>query len=108
MEQDVNRWIMQEFKRNQDLLVALGDETRQRILMGLAQQPQDALGMRVGEIGQYTHLSRPAISHHLKVLKEAGIVNMHREGTKNYYRLDAKSKIQGLQSLMSEFLSLCE
>lgn len=37
-----------------------------------------------------THLSRPAVSHHLKILKEAEIVNLRREGTKNYYYLDSK------------------
>ena len=34
-----------------------------------------------------TSLSRPAISHHLKILKEAGIVDIRQEGTANYYYL---------------------
>ena len=45
----------------------------------------DLSGIRVGEIAQKTHLTRPSVSHHLKILKEAGIVAMRREGTKNYY-----------------------
>jgi DNA-binding transcriptional ArsR family regulator len=98
---------MHEFKQNQDLLVAIGNEARQAILIALGQWSKN-IGMRVGEIGQYTHLSRPALSHHLKVLKDAGMVSVHREGTKNYYRLDAQNKLQGLQSLISRFLSLCE
>ncbi len=42
-------------------------------------------GVRVGTITQKTHLSRPAVSHHLKILTEAGLIKMRREGTKNYY-----------------------
>ncbi len=42
-------------------------------------------GARVMEITEKTNLSRPAVSHHLKILKEAGIIKMRREGTKNYY-----------------------
>nr|WP_236883270.1 ArsR family transcriptional regulator [Clostridium botulinum] len=36
-----------------------------------------------------THLSRPAVSHHLQILKRAEIVNVRKEGTKNYYYLDS-------------------
>ena len=55
----------------------------------------DCNGIRVGEITEKTHLSRPAVSHHLKILKEAGMINMRREGTKidyyyyYYYYMDA-------------------
>lgn len=47
--------------------------------------------MRVGEIQKYTNLSRTAVSHHLAVLKEADIIAMRKEGTKNFYYLDADS-----------------
>ncbi len=66
----------------------MGDETRQLILIALLES--DFNGIRVGEITK-THLSRPAVSHHLKILKEAEIVNLRREGTKNYYYLDSKN-----------------
>lgn len=49
----------------------------------------DLSGIRVGEIAQKTHLTRPSVSHHLKILKESGIVAMRKEGTKNYYYLSA-------------------
>ena len=42
-------------------------------------------GLNVNEITRRTSLSRPAISHHLKILKEAGIVGVRQEGTANYY-----------------------
>ena len=45
-------------------------------------------GLRVGDITAKTHLSRPAVSHHLKVLKDAKILSVYRTGTMNYYYLD--------------------
>lgn len=49
-------------------------------------------GVRVGEITERTNLSRPAVSHHLRILKDAGLIAMRREGTKNYYYFDADSE----------------
>lgn len=45
--------------------------------------------MRVNDIAEKTSLSRPVVSHHLQILKDAGIVKVRREGTKNYYYFDA-------------------
>lgn len=80
--------ITSKFKVCRKALSAMGDETRQLILITLLES--DFSGIRVGEITKKTHLSRPAVSHHLKILKEAEIVNVRREGTKNYYYLDSK------------------
>lgn len=80
--------LADEFKRCQKTLLALGDENRQHLILEMMQMG-DCGGVRVGAITQKTNLSRPAVSHHLKVLKEAGIVKMRREGTKNYYYFDA-------------------
>lgn len=82
--------IAREFKQCSKALIAIGDETRQLIIMVLLES--DCNGIRVGEITSKTHLSRPAVSHHLQILKEAGIINMRREGTKNYYYMDANEK----------------
>lgn len=46
-------------------------------------------GIRVGEIQKKSHVSRSAVSHHLKVLLDAGIISVRREGTKNYYFIDS-------------------
>ena len=45
----------------------------------------DCNGVRVEEIASRSNLSRPAVSHHLKILREAGIIDMRKEGTKHYY-----------------------
>lgn len=59
---------------------AIGDETRQVILLILIQSERS--GIRVNEIAERAHLTRPSVSHHLQILKEAGIVDMRKEGTK--------------------------
>ncbi|MEK4259384.1 MULTISPECIES: ArsR/SmtB family transcription factor [unclassified Paenibacillus] len=110
MKQEVADNLADEFKRNQKVLTAIGYETRQAILLALI-QGQQVPGMRVGEIKEKTHLSRPAVSHHLKILKDAQIISVHKEGTINYYRLDAKSKLKLLKSLVGQIeilLSQCE
>ena len=48
-------------------------------------------GLRVGEIQNSTNISRAAVSHHLKILKDAGIIDVRHEGTKNFYYLDSAS-----------------
>lgn len=79
------RQIISGFRSCQNAFTAIGDETRQLILLVLLES--DLNGIRVGEIARKTHLTRPSVSHHLKILKEANIVAMRREGTKNYYYL---------------------
>ncbi len=46
----------------------------------------------MGEITEKTHLSRSAVSHHQKILKDAGIIQVRHEGTKNYYFFDERAE----------------
>lgn len=70
-----------------NILTALGDETRQHLILEMMRYG-DCNGVRVCDITEKTNLSRPAVSHHLQILKNAGIVKMRKEGTKNYYYFD--------------------
>ena len=96
--------IVQGFSECKDAFTAIGDETRQLILMVLLDS--DLSGIRVGEIARKTHLTRPSVSHHLKILKEADIVAMRKEGTKNYYYISLDETrwktIAGLINLIYE------
>lgn len=76
--------LSNEFKGSLKLLVALGDENRQQMILNMIRM-YDSRGIRVGDLAEASHLSRPAVSHHLQILKEAGVIRMRREGTKNYY-----------------------
>lgn len=82
------RQLANEFAGCQKVLLALGDETRQHLMLEMMQM-EDCGGVRVGTITEKSNLSRPAVSHHIRILKEAGILKMRREGTKNYYYFDA-------------------
>ena len=78
-------------------LAALGDPTRQAIVRRLATGAQP-----VGELAEHLPVSRPAVSQHLKVLKEAGLVHDDRDGTRRLYRLDPK----GLEAVRDSIDSL--
>ena len=81
----------QKIQDYQKVLTAIGDETRQHLLIEMMQMG-DCHGVRVGEITRKTNLSRPAVSHHLGILKDAGLIDVRREGTKNYYYFDSDMK----------------
>lgn len=66
-----------------DRWAALGDPTRRTILERLGRGP-----MPVGRLADGLPVSRPAVSQHLKVLKEAGLVTDEAEGTRRIYRID--------------------
>ena len=62
---------------------ALGDPTRRAIFELLADGPRP-----VGDIARELPVTRPAVSQHLKVLKQAGLVIDHQDGTRRLYRLN--------------------
>ena len=90
--------LAKEFASCTKILTALGDETRQHLILEMMRFG-DCSGARVCEITEKTNLSRPAVSHHLQILKDAGIVKMRREGTKNYYYFD--SEMESLEKLIA-------
>ena len=99
--------LTKEFKDCQKSLSAIGDETRQHIIISLLEC--DCKGVRVGELTKKTNLSRPAVSHHLQILKEAGIIDMRREGTKNYYYFDSrKTELSKLMKLLHHVNEIIE
>jgi DNA-binding transcriptional ArsR family regulator len=64
-------------------LTALADPTRRSIFEHIADRPR-----AVGELAGELPVSRPAVSQHLKVLKDAGLVTDERVGARRVYRLD--------------------
>ncbi len=63
------------------VFTALGDEHRQRILLTF--EPGERLN--VGQIANVSTLSRSAVSHHLKILREAGVLQSHKEGKEVFF-----------------------
>lgn len=64
---------------------ALSDPTRQQIFDRLSRR-----ALAVGELAEGLPVTRSAVSQHLKVLKDAGLVVSRTEGTRNIYRVDPK------------------
>ena len=79
---------------NAKAFAALSDPTRREVFERLADGPR-----AVGELAQGLPVSRPAVSQHLKVLKEAGLVTDRAEGTRRVYQIDP----QGLGQLRGWF-----
>ena len=80
-------------------LSALGDPTRREIFERLNQGPA-----AVGELAAAMPVSRPAVSQHLKVLKEAGLVSETPEGTRRIYRIDPRG-IGAMRAWLDQFWS---
>lgn len=66
-------------------LAALGDPTRRAIFERLVAGPS-----AVGDLARGLPVSRPAVSQHLKVLKDAGLVTEAAQGTRRIYRVDPR------------------
>ena len=76
-----------------DSWAALGDRTRRTIFSRLARRP-----CSVGELARDLPVSRPAVSQHLKVLKDADLVTARRDGNRRIYQVNP----DGLQTLRAE------
>jgi DNA-binding transcriptional ArsR family regulator len=78
---------------------ALGDSTRRAIFERLADRPR-----AVGELASELPVSRPAVSQHLKVLKDAGLVLDRRAGNRRIYQLDPDG-VGALRAQLDRFWS---
>lgn len=101
MNEDINL-LERKFKSCQKTLTAIGDETRQHLLCIMLEG--ECSGERVIDIAEKTNLSRPAVSHHMQILKDAGIVKVRKKGTYVYYYLDPEDN--DMNELVTLFKSI--
>lgn len=85
---------------HQSQLDALGDATRRAIVQRLLEGP-----ISVGKLAEEFPISRPAISQHLRVLKEARLVSDEAKGAKRVYRLDPRG-FNSLRDYFDQFWSI--
>ncbi len=78
-------------------LDALGDPTRRQVFELLRNGPRS-----VGDLAAQVPVSRPAVSQHLRVLENAGLVTHRRNGTRNLYELDG-SGVGELRAWVDDF-----
>ena len=101
---EVKHELLLSIKYSTKVLKALGDEINLNIIQLLMES--GTAGLRVSEITKKTYLSRPSVSHHLRILVDAGIVGVQRIGTMNYYYVDIKaSAIDSLSTLVNSLIS---
>jgi ArsR family transcriptional regulator, arsenate/arsenite/antimonite-responsive transcriptional repressor len=90
--------IAKTFAKCAPLFQALGEPARQQIILMLAETEE----LNVSEIAARMALSRPAISHHLKVLRGADLVTARRDGTENFYKLTMDDALRLLARFVAE------
>ncbi len=77
---------------------ALADETRQKIMSLCC-----CNWLSVGEIVEALHVSQPTVSHHLSILREAGLVDSRREGKQVFYSLNQEKIADACCQLAGDF-----
>ncbi len=80
------------------LFFALGEPARQQILLLLTEYEE----LNVNQLTERLTLSRPAISHHLKILRQSGLVSVRQAGVENYHSLTADNAIELLERFIQE------
>ena len=99
MNRNYLRAIPREWRNLSRVFTALGDEHRQRILLTF--EPGERLN--VGQIAEVSTLSRSAVSHHLKILREAGVLDSRKEGKEVYFWI-SKAFLQEVLANVLDYL----
>ena len=96
MNKNYMRAIPKEWRNISKVYAALGDEHRQRILLTF--EPGERLN--IGEIVGVSTLSRTAVSHHLRILREAGVLQCRKEGKEVYYWINKAFLIEAMETVV--------
>ena len=86
--------------------IAMSDEYRQKLIMDIAEAGKD--GINVSNLSAKSNLSRPAISHHLKVLKDANLIKPLKIGTQIFYQLNLKDNFRTINELIKSMEAILE
>ncbi len=96
--------LLKTFNSCVPLFIALSDEARQKLILDIAEAGKD--GINVTNLSSKSHLSRPAISHHLKVLKDSSLIKPLKVGTQIFYQLNLSENFEILTALITSYNSL--
>lgn len=91
-----NQKAIQIFEQLGPYFIGLGDPVRQQILALLI----DKEHMNVTQIAEHIPMSRPTVSHHLKILRQTGLLTVQKKGTEMYYRLEFNEAISLMKQLV--------
>ncbi len=96
MNKNYMRAIPREWRNISKVFTALGDEHRQRILLTFDAGDR----LNVGQIVDVSTLSRSAVSHHLKILREAGVLQSVKEGKEVYFWIAKDVLSEALEAVL--------
>lgn len=94
------------FENCSPIFIGLGDSQRQKLLLDISESGE--CGTNVSSLASKSNLSRPAVSHHLKVLKDCGLVTSVKKGTQIFYKLKIVGAMQKVQALLDEMKKIVE
>ena len=96
MNRNYMRAMPREWRNISKVYTALGDEHRQRILLTFS--PGERLN--IGQIVEVSTLSRTAVSHHLRVLRESGALESRKEGKEVYFWINKAFLIEAMETVV--------
>ena len=91
MNSDKAKAIPEDWKRLTSVFIALGDEQRQRIMLTFDNKGEE---LNAGDLANASQLSRPAVSHHLKILHESGCLTREKRGKEVFYRVARENLLE--------------
>jgi DNA-binding transcriptional ArsR family regulator len=97
MKKNYVRSLPREWRGMSKVFAALGDEHRQRIL--LLFEPGERLN--VGQIAEVSTLARSTVSHHLKILQEAGVLGSEKVGKEVHFWIDRAALDEALSNVLA-------
>jgi ArsR family transcriptional regulator, arsenate/arsenite/antimonite-responsive transcriptional repressor len=97
MKRNYMRAIPREWLTISKVYTALGDEHRQRILLTF--EPGERLN--VGQIVEVSTLSRSAVSHHLKILRDAGVLLSEKRGKEVYFWVNKDFLVDAMETVVA-------
>lgn len=104
--EDELKTLKENFRACSPIFTALGDEIRQKLILDIIDAGEE--GANVMTLTSQSHLSRPAISHHLKILKDTGFVKTIKTGTQVFYRIDINRNLNNVDALIRSIHKIIE
>lgn len=101
---DLNRYqqrAIEKFEKNYNIVHALADYNRQKIIVLLAHHLSD--GLTVNSMTRQMNITQPAVSHHLRILRNSGIIAFRKIGLQNFYYLTLKEPFKKLEQSLRDF-----
>ncbi|UOQ48838.1 metalloregulator ArsR/SmtB family transcription factor [Gracilibacillus caseinilyticus] len=89
--------VHQQLRNCSEIFLALADPIRQDIIMILTKHEK----LNVSQILEHSSMSRSAISHHLKILRQANLVNANKKGTEIFYSLHIEDAVPQLKAFLN-------